>query len=637
MFLLYYTRDDGDEHILPWLLTMGTSFMVIILALSSNFVFRRISTAMIPRFWGYEIVLGPMGALYLAWFQVLSFIIIGLLIKFYNKERKGKRKKQATLMLIAVLIPIIGSTVTNVIPAYLNLPFFLPLDSFFSTLMAVVMCYGIIRYSLFSINPAAIATNILETMAETVVVTDQNFALEYSNANAEKVFGINSESTSRKQISSFFAPQHFKKIQEHLATDPKLTKKLRLENLTVVAQHTNKITPIDLALSSVLDEHGRLAGYVFVMTDISNLKRAYAQLAEEERKVEEKVIERTEQLYTEHAKLEASIASLPVGFIMLDENMKVLELNEVAQDLFQIKSKTGKAVEAVLHKLGVKENFEKVHAECKLADIPEVMLEKRTLHLIISPIIGSRNDCIGSVLLIEDITKQKLAEKERNEFIVTASHEMRTPLTIVQGNLANALDPDIGKLDKDTKPLVQQAYESTAQLAELFKDIMTVSEIDNGTAPHYENKTKFDYVTVIDDVVRRVRPKAEAKKIALSFSGHEKKINLKGDPNEIKEIITKITENAIKYTTKGYVSLELKEHGKWVLLSVTDTGSGIKTIDRKRLFRKFARLDNSLTREIGGTGLGLYIAQSLAQRNGGEVILEHSSSKGSIFTVKLPV
>ncbi len=637
MFAIRYTREYSEDLTAPWLFLVTTTALLSTLAIASNFFFVRVPSTMIQRIWGYEITLGPLGPLYLIWFQFLTVITVGLVAKYYLSERKGKRAKQAKFLLIGIAIPFLGSTITNVLPAWLGLPFYLPMDSLFFTLMGVVMCYGIIRYSLFSINPASIATNILETMAETVIVVDPQFELEYANANAEKVFGVSSESAARNKIDRFFAPQHFARIKQYLAEDPLLKTPRKLENLVAVAQGTHHITPVDLALSSILDEKGKLAGYVFVMTDISDLKRAYAQLAEEERKIEKKVIERTEQLYTEHAKLEASIASLPVGFIMLDENMKVLELNKVAQELFEIKAKTGKAVEAVLHKLGVRDQFERVHAECELADIPELLLDKRTLHLIISPIIGSRNDCIGSVLLIEDITKQKLAEKERNEFIVTASHEMRTPLTIVQGNLANALDPDIAKLDKDTKPLVQQAYDSTAQLAELFTDIMTVSEIDNGTAPHYENKTEFDYVTVIDDVIRRVRPKADAKKLALSFSGHEKKINLKGDPNEVKQIITKLADNAIKYTTKGYVSLELKEHGKWVLLSVTDTGTGIETADRKRLFKKFARLDNSLTREIGGTGLGLYIAQSLAERNNGEVMLEHSTKKGSVFTLKLPL
>lgn len=635
MFLVYYTDSDGDGFMLPWLLVLATSLFIIIMALTTNFIIIREPSVLIPRAWGFEIQLGGLGSYYLAWFQALTFLILGLLIKFYRSERHGKRSKQAKFLLIGILIPITGTTLTNVIPAYIGLPFYLPLDSFFSTIMALVMSYGIIRHSLFTINPTTIASNILDTMAESVVVTDTKFNTEYANNNAKMVFGF--ASSTKSQLKNYFAPHHFEKIQQNILADPHLKTTKKIENLVVISRHNKHITPIDLTLSSLCDDKNRVVGYVFVMADISDLKRAYAQLAEEERKVEQKVIERTEQLYTEHAKLEASIASLPVGFIMLDESMQILELNTVAKELFGIKTSNKKSVESALRALGVQDSFEQVHDKCQVADIPEIVHDNKTLHLIIAPIVGSRKDCIGSVLLIEDITKQKIAEKERNEFIITASHEMRTPLTIIQGNLANALDPDLAKLDKATKPLIQQAYESTAQLAELFRDIMTVAEIDNGTAPHYENKTAFDFVGVIDDVIRLARPKAEQKKLALSFSGHEKKISLEADPNEIKEVILKLVENAIKYTKKGYVSLELKEHDKWTTLSVIDSGSGISKEDHSKLFKKFDRLDNSLTREIGGTGLGLYIAQSLAKRNGGEVILEHSSQKGSIFTIKLPI
>ena len=637
IFLVTYTSndDEADTLMLPWLLMLAVSLFIIIVALTTNFIVVRNPSTLIPRPWGFEITLGPFGSLYLAWFQILTFIILGLLIRHYVHERKGKRKKQAMYLLIGILIPILGSTFTNVIPAYLGLPFYLPLDSFFSTIMALVMGYAIIRHSLFVINPTTIASNILETMAEAVVVVNPGFEVEYANTSAHRLFGLGN-ATRKRNIKNYFAPQHYKKIVQYTVADPTLKASKKIENLIMVTGESKHIVPVDLNLSALLDTKGKAAGYVLVITDISNLKRAYAQLAEEERKVEQKVIERTEELYREHAKLEASIASLPVGFIMLDENMQVLELNKVAKDLLKIESKSKKAISDALLDLGIKQDFEKVHGSCQLADIAELEHDKRILHLIISPIIDDKKHCIGSVLLIEDITKQKAAERERNDFIVTASHEMRTPLTIIQGNLANALDPDIAKLDKTTKPIIQQAYESTAQLAELFRDIMTVAEIDNGSAPHYENKTEFDYVGAIDDVIRLMRPKADNKKLALSFSGHEKKINLKADPNEVKEIIAKLVENAIKYTTHGFVSLELKEHGDWVLLSVVDTGAGINLEDRKKLFKKFDRLDNSLTREVGGTGLGLYIAQSLAERNGGEVMLEHSTKKGSVFTLKLP-
>jgi PAS domain S-box-containing protein len=637
VFVVYNTYDEAEEFMGGFVSILGTSFVVIAMALATNFIFIRKPSALIPHFWGYEMTLGPLGTIYLAWFQFLTLLIAGLLVRNYYRERHSKKKRQARIFLISVLVPIIGTTLTNILPAYLNLPFLLPLESLFTTVMGALMCYGILRCSLFSINPAEVATNILDTMAETVIVTDTRFGLEYANASAEKLFGINNEAVRGNKVDSYFAAEDFSRIRHLLVVDPNIKEPQRLDGLSVITQQTHKITPVDLALSAILDERGQLAGYVFVMTDISKLKQAYAQLANEERVVEQKVMERNEELYTEHAKLEASIASLPIGFIMLDETMRVLEFNSVAHKLLGIKAQTKKAVTEALSNLGVEQDFARVHSECATADIPEIKLGKDTLHLIIAPIIGGRSDCIGCVILIEDISKQKAAERERNDFIVTASHEMRTPLTIVQGNLSNALDPDIAKLSKEAKPLVEQAYSSALQLSELFKDILTVSEIDNGEAPHYEHKTGFRLTEVTRDVVKKYRHMADTKKIALIYSDPQSDIEVAGDPNETKEVLSKLVENAIKYSRKGHVAVELTRSGSWAIVSIEDSGLGIPSADRDKLFKKFSRVDNNLTREVGGTGLGLYIAQSLAERNGGEVTLEHSGPKGSIFSLKLPL
>lgn len=637
VFVVNNTYDDAEEFIGSFATILGTSFLIIALALATNFIFVRKPAALIAHFWGYEMVLGPLGTIYLAWFQFLTLLIAAILVRFYIRERHGKKKRQAKIFLISVLVPIIGTTITNILPAYLSLPFFMPLESLFTTIMGALMSYGILRYSLFSINPAEVATNILDTMAETVIVTDVKFELQYANASAKHLLNIDEEPLAGKRIDGFFVPIDFSTVRHALVADPNVKQAKKLDNLGVMTQGSRSITPVDLKLSSILDDRGKLAGYVFVMTDISKLKQAYAQLADEERMVEQKVMERNEELYTEHAKLEASIASLPVGFIMLDEHMEVLEFNDVAHKLLGIKAKTKQAITEALSELGVADDFANVHDKCITADIPELRQGKNTLHLIIAPITHGDNDCIGCVILIEDITKQKVAERERNDFIITASHEMRTPLTIIQGNLSNALDPDIAKLSKDAKPLVEQAYNSAQQLSELFRDILTVSEIDNDEVPHYEKKMSFDVTSVAEDVVRSFRPKADAKKIALTFSGHEHKAMVAGDPNEAKVILSKLIENAIKYTQKGHVAVEIKPHHGWIVISVEDSGLGIASEDRRKLFKKFVRLDNKLTREVGGTGLGLYIAQSLAKRNGGEVILEHSTSKGSVFSLKLPL
>ena len=137
--------------------------------------------------------------MYLIWNQLLILFIASLLIRYYLHQKPGVKKKQARIFLISIMVSLVGSTFTNIIPALLDIGV-LPLDSLFITIMTGLMCYGIIRYRLFVINPAEIATNILDTMAETVIVTNPKFELQYANDNAERVFGIDTNRTCHHTI-----------------------------------------------------------------------------------------------------------------------------------------------------------------------------------------------------------------------------------------------------------------------------------------------------------------------------------------------------------------------------------------------------------------------------------------------------
>jgi len=112
-------------------------------------------------------------------------------------------------------------------------------------------------------------------------------------------------------------------------------------------------------------------------------------------------------------------------------------------------------------------------------------------------------------------------------------------------------------------------------------------------------------------------------------------IKISGDRDEVKECILKLIDNGIKFTKKGSVEVEVSKKASNIVIRVVDSGQGISKVEEKRLFRKFIRLDNSLKREVGGAGLGLYIAKALAERNKGELILEKSDKTGSTFRLTL--
>lgn len=628
------TSDDTEKLLGPRVIMLITTLFYLVVALTTNLIFVRDPAAMIPRFWGWEVLLGSFAPLYLAWGNIIILSIGAVTFKYYRTRKRKDQKKQARIFLLSVFIPVAGIMATNIIPGYLGLPW-MPMDSLFITMMAALMVYGINKYQLFIIDPSRISNNILETMTESVVVTDPTLNLQYLNKNAMLMLGVGDPSESEEQsLEEFLSKEDYYNIKKH-SRDKAVTKSSKkFSDLEIRPKGGSKPVPVEMSLSSIVLDGKKSVGFVFVISDVSELQKAYSQLAEQEQKVEKQVQERTKQLYEEHAKLEASISGLPIGFIMLDESMKVVEQNEVAQKLFSTRENNWWYVQDALEELGVEKRLLKKVAQDEIIDIPEVVKGNRFLHIIISPIV-SEGKILGRVILIEDITEQKAAERERNEFVVTASHEIRTPLSVIQGNLSNALDMG-SKVGNDAKPLIETAYGASNQISALFNDILIVSDIENPTNPKPKYETVFKLNDAIQEVVDRLSPSAEKKKLDLKFkrSGTAK---LSADRDEIKESIFKLVDNAIKFTKKGSVEIKVSSKGPNVEIKITDSGKGISKEEEKRLFRKFIRLDNSLKREVGGTGLGLYIAKALAERNGGGLELTQSSAKGSTFSLVLPL
>lgn len=629
------TSDRDELPIAPRVLMLFNVLFYLVVGLGTNVLFDRRPEAMIQRSWGWESELGPAGILYLVWTQLMLLVTLWIVVRYYLTRKQRIQKKQARIFLISVLVPVLGSTTVNLVPAILGIPI-IPLDSLFTTGMAIFMTYGINKYQLLTISPTQISNNILRAMSEAVVVTDTNFAIQYANQNAVKMLELDEPvADSEQNIKAFFGDSVFEELKE--ATKKATDGNQDLNDLEVVSKNTHNVTPVEISVSNVESEgkSSGAAGHVFVISDISALQQAYAKLAEQEKKVERKVIERTEELYAEHAKLETSIAGLPIGLIMLDENMSIIENNKVAKELLGIRGESRWYVEDILAEIGLGEKFLEMSHSKRIVDINEIVLDGRTLHLIFSPIVTSKDKMIGSVIIIEDISSRKAAEKERNEFIVTASHEIRTPLTVIQGNLSNALEMG-KKIDKNLVPLLKTAYRASNQISSLFNDVLIIADIESESRSKKVYKISFSMKDLAMETVERFKIKAKEKNLKLSLGATGSGWMVHADKDELGEALAKLVDNAIKFTKKGAVTVSLSNSSGKVVVRVIDSGDGIAKEEETQLFKKFVRLDNRLKRELGGAGLGLYIAKALVERNRGELILEESSKKGSIFKLSVP-
>ena len=268
--------------------------------------------------------------------------------------------------------------------------------------------------------------------------------------------------------------------------------------------------------------------------------------------------------------------------------------------------------------------------------------EKRILVSIVSSPVGTDGE--GIIVVFRDITKEKAEEREQAEFISTASHEMRTPVASIEGYLGLALNPATAHIDEKARDFITKAHESAQHLGRLFQDLLDISKVEDG---RMKNNPKIINVNeFLKDIFDSLATKADEKQLNYIFmpdiidEGKEKSLQpifyANIDPDHFREVVSNLIENAIKYTPSGEVVVNVTGDDKQISISVKDSGIGIPAEDIPHLFQKFYRVDNSDTREIGGTGLGLYLSRRLAEAMSGNLRVESKYKEGSTFYLEIP-
>lgn len=267
---------------------------------------------------------------------------------------------------------------------------------------------------------------------------------------------------------------------------------------------------------------------------------------------------------------------------------------------------------------------------------------KRILVSIVSSPVGTDGE--GIIVVVRDITKEKAEEREQAEFISTASHEMRTPVASIEGYLGLALNPATAHIDEKARDFITKAHESARHLGRLFQDLLDISKAEDGrlkNEPEIVNVNEF-----VKEIFDGLTMKANEKQLNYVFmpdvvnESGEKSLQpifyANIDPDHFREVVGNLIENAIKYTSAGEVLVNVSGDDKQVSVSVKDSGIGIPAEDLPHLFQKFYRVDNSDTREIGGTGLGLYLSRRLAEAMSGNLRVESEYKHGSTFYLEIP-
>ena len=250
------------------------------------------------------------------------------------------------------------------------------------------------------------------------------------------------------------------------------------------------------------------------------------------------------------------------------------------------------------------------------------------------------------IITLRDIARELEEEGEQAEFISTASHEMRTPVASIEGYLGLALNPKTATIDERARKYLEEAHASSKHLGRLFKDLLDVTRLDDKRIR--VQLTPVEMTSTVRSIVNGQVPMMSEKGIHYTFGANaarsdnatrviNQEVYASVDIDFLREAVNNLVENAIKYTASGGgIWVNVRGDDDRVLINVTDTGIGISPDDLKHVFQKFYRADNSQTRTVGGTGLGLYLVKQQVEAMGGKVWAESSFGEGSTFYLSFP-
>jgi len=239
------------------------------------------------------------------------------------------------------------------------------------------------------------------------------------------------------------------------------------------------------------------------------------------------------------------------------------------------------------------------------------------------------------VYAFRDITEERVLEEIRQDLVATVSHELRTPLAAIYGSAMTLNRDDVELEPGINAKLLTVIVEESTRLGHIVDDLLLASQLDAGRLDvHIES---CDAGALAESVLNAARTHLpEGVNLELEPIARELP-RVAADEAQLRQVLDNLIENAVKYSPGGgEVRVAVQDAGDVVRFAVADSGLGIPPAERSRIFEKFYRLDPDMTRGIGGTGLGLYIARELVRRVKGRIWVEPNSDRGSVFNVEIP-
>jgi two-component system, OmpR family, phosphate regulon sensor histidine kinase PhoR len=339
--------------------------------------------------------------------------------------------------------------------------------------------------------------------------------------------------------------------------------------------------------------------------------------------------------------LETVLSSMLEGVIAVDMDDNIIKVNASAAAMLDIDVEKcrGKSIQEIIRNAAFQKFIARVSQENAFSEEDIVIYneEERILNIHGSPIFDAKNHKIGTLIVIDDVTRLRRLENVRRDFVANVSHEIRTPLTAIKGFVETLLQD----LDRDPEKSMQFLtiiLKHVDRLSALVEDLLSLSKIENLEQDKIR-MTDECVLDVIQTAVNLCQAKADKKQIAINVEG-DASTAVRMDKTLLEQAVVNILDNAINYSERGStvdIRVSRDNQDDFLMVAVTDRGIGIPKEHLSRLFERFYRVDRARSRKMGGTGLGLSIVKHIVATHGGTVGAQSTPGKGSTFTLRLPM
>lgn len=256
--------------------------------------------------------------------------------------------------------------------------------------------------------------------------------------------------------------------------------------------------------------------------------------------------------------------------------------------------------------------------------------------VITAAVVGKNNENYGIMKIFYNLTREKMIDKLKSEFISIAAHQLRTPLSAIKWAIKIVLDEDEGKLNDSQKQMLSKGYTSNERIIKLVNDMLNVSRIEEGRFGYSFSKDHIE--DALEEVLGTIENKAKTKEITINVEKPESTPALMMDKTKIVLVLQNLIENAVKYTPDhGRIDVRIREENKYLHISIKDNGVGIPEVDQEKLFSKFFRAENVVRMQTEGSGLGLFMVKNIINKHGGDISFNSEEGVGTEFIITVPI